>query len=132
RGAQVLLRAVVDRPHALGDRLVLLVDAGDPGEAGGPLGLAVDQVVVVFVLGEAELAEPLARVRQELEPARPGAGGGYRAPAGAEPGGAARSAVARARAGRRDAPEHDVAVVDRHPGADEDLRAQDARRDHRE
>ena len=54
--------------------LVLLVDAGDPGEALASLGLAVDQVVVVLVLGEAELAEPVRRVGQELEAAGPTAG----------------------------------------------------------
>src|SRR2546422_574797 len=37
RAPQVLLGAVDERAHALRDRLVLLVDAGDPGEAVGAL-----------------------------------------------------------------------------------------------
>src|SRR2546422_808908 len=72
-GPEVLLRAVVDRPHALRDGLILLMDTGDAGEALGALGLTVDEVVVVLVLGEPELAEPVRRVRQELEAAGPGA-----------------------------------------------------------
>src|SRR2546428_2998447 len=131
-GPEVLLRAVVDRPHALRDGLILLVDAGDAGEALGALRLTVDEVVVVLVLGEPELAEPVRRIRQELEAAGPGAGRRDRSAAGVEPGRAARSPRAQARAGRGNTPEHDVLVVDGHPGADEDLRPEDAGRDHRE
>src|SRR5207245_7153704 len=115
--AEVLLRPVVDRPHALGDGLVLLVDPGDAREALGALRGAVDQVVVVLVLGQAELAGPVRGVRQELEASRPRAGRRDRPSAGIEPGRATGRPVARARARRPDAPEHDVAVLDRHPGA---------------
>src|SRR5262245_7930429 len=55
RRPKMLLRAVDDRAHALRDRLVLLVDAGDAGEAPGALPLAVDAIVVVLVLRETEL-----------------------------------------------------------------------------
>src|SRR5262249_60892589 len=63
RAPEVLLGPVVDRPHALGHRLILLMDAGDAGEALGLLRLAVDQIVVVLVLRQTELAVPVGRVR---------------------------------------------------------------------
>ena len=111
----MLTRPVDDRAHAFGDRLILLEDAGDPGEAVLALRLAIDEVVVVPVLHEAELAEPVRRVGEEVEAAR-----------------SLHSATPDPRAWYGHAPEHHVLVVDRHPGADEDLRAEDARRDHRE
>src|SRR5215510_14695998 len=49
RATQVLLGPVDDRPHALGDGLILLVDAGDARVALAALGLAVDEVVVLLV-----------------------------------------------------------------------------------
>src|SRR5439155_25400613 len=69
-GSQMLTRPVDDRAHALGDRLILLKDAGDPGKAVLALRLAIDEVVVVPVLHEAELAEPVRRVGEEVEAAR--------------------------------------------------------------
>src|SRR5437899_12511660 len=65
-GPEVFLRAVVDRPHALRDGLVLLVNAGDAGEALGALRLPAGQVVVALVLGDPDLAEPARRVRPAL------------------------------------------------------------------
>jgi hypothetical protein len=47
--AEMLARAVLDRPLAVLDRRILLADAGDAGEGRGLLLMAVDQVVVVPV-----------------------------------------------------------------------------------
>ena len=112
----MLVGAVDDRTHALRDGLVLLRDPRDAREARGALRLAVEEVVVAGVLRETEAPEPVGRLGQELEAHAGDAG--------------ARAPVARARKG--DAPEHHVTVVDRHPGAHEDLRAEDAGGDHGE
>src|SRR5262249_16386261 len=64
--AEMLARAVVDRAHALGDGLVLEVNAPDAGVADGLLRLAVDQIVVAVVGHTAEAAVPVRGVRQRL------------------------------------------------------------------
>src|SRR2546428_13280715 len=73
-GPEVLPRAVVDRPHALRDGLILLMDAGDSGEALGALRLTVGEVVAGLVPGEPELAEPVRPIPQDLQAPGPGAG----------------------------------------------------------
>src|SRR5712692_7387300 len=48
--AEVLLRAVIDRPHTLGDRLILKDDTGEAGVACASLCfLAVEQVVIAGI-----------------------------------------------------------------------------------
>src|SRR5271167_2850564 len=47
--SEMLLAAVDDAPHALLDCAILHVDPVDPGEALGPLHLAIDQIVILPV-----------------------------------------------------------------------------------
>jgi hypothetical protein len=66
RRRQVLEGVIGDRPHALGDSLVLQMDAIDPAiDRVAALGLAVHSPVVAFVGGEAKATEPFRGVRQE-------------------------------------------------------------------
>src|SRR5262249_46392651 len=87
---EVLLGAIDDRAHALGDRLVLLMNARDAGVAPRFLVLAIDQVVVLFVLDEPETPEPIRRVTQEPMATGEATGRGSRRRAGLERGRAAR------------------------------------------
>src|SRR5215471_15940987 len=73
-GAEVLLRTVIDRPHALRDRLVLEDDARQTRVAFASLYfLAVEQVVIAGVGLRSGAAIPIGRVRQHLSHAEAGA-----------------------------------------------------------
>src|SRR5205809_687709 len=66
-GPQVLTAAVHDRAHAFGHRHVLLADALDARVAEPVfLRFAVDEEVILEVLGDIEAAVPVGRVRQVL------------------------------------------------------------------
>src|SRR5262245_33456758 len=72
-GAKVLLRAVIDRPHALGDRLVLEDDARQTRVAFASLHfLAVEQIIIAGVGLRSGAAIPIGRVRQHLSGAEAG------------------------------------------------------------
>src|SRR5206468_12827900 len=64
--AEMLAGPVVHGPHALGDGLILKMDAADAGVADGLLRLAVDQIVVGLIGDAAEATVPVGRVRQRL------------------------------------------------------------------
>src|SRR5437868_5904506 len=101
----MLLRAVVDGPHALCDRPVLDGNSLDPGETlVAALPLAVDQVVIVLRLDQAEAPEPVGGVGLKAQRAYRAVRFSpwiERAPDGLE--------------GHRE--EHHMFVVHRHPGA---------------
>ena len=61
-GREVLETMVGDRAHALGHRLVLLMDTFDTSEGARLLRLAVDQLVVPTVLNALIAAEPIGGV----------------------------------------------------------------------
>src|SRR6202035_1604415 len=66
-GPQMLEAMVDDGSHALGYRLVLGLDADDPGiNPAVLLRLPVDQPVVTLIAGEPPSAEPVGRVRHEI------------------------------------------------------------------
>src|SRR5262249_48107776 len=69
-GAEVLLRAIIDRPHALSDRLIFEYDARQTRVACTALHfLAVEQIVVTGVGLRSGAAIPIGRVRQHLSDA---------------------------------------------------------------
>src|ERR1051326_1546424 len=64
--AEALLGAVIDRPHALGDRVIFERNRGNAGVAlQAPLLVAIDHVVIAGIRLEAEPSVPVARVRFE-------------------------------------------------------------------
>ena len=68
--AKVLVVMIDDGAHALGDPLILHVDAIDAGEAAGALYLAINPVVVGVVLREPPATVPVGGVRLKLHPER--------------------------------------------------------------
>src|SRR5437016_8400818 len=108
----MLERVVRDRPHALGDRLILQMDAVDPAvDRVAALGCAVDPPIVARVSGKPKAAEPICAVRQILV----GASGAADWPAVLE--GRLRLRQRRYAALPAQETEHRVAVVERYPGA---------------
>src|SRR4051794_30204079 len=70
----MLLRAGIDRPHTLGDRLILEYDARQASIAFASLHfLAVEQIVIAGVGLGSGAAIPIGRVRQHLGAAEAGA-----------------------------------------------------------
>src|SRR5258708_36233169 len=115
----MLPRVIGDRSHALGDRLILQMDAVDPAvDRVAALGSAVDAPIVACVRGKPPAAEPVGRVREEFV---------------AAPGAADRRAVLegglRLRQRRyaglpAQETQQRVAVVERHPGTSIDRTAE--------
>src|SRR5205807_3272682 len=64
----MLGQMIGDRPHAFGDRLVLLMDPDDATEiAAALLRLAIDQPIIARISLEPPPAVPVAGVRQVIE-----------------------------------------------------------------